>query len=367
MKADRSGGKLALIAVMAFAAALAGCDQFVLYSKFTPPPLLPLTIKPGTATVEVASTFTFVASGGVSPYRFGIAAGGGTIGQTSGLYTAPSAPGSVAITVTDGAGVTSVASVTIAAASAALVISPVGLTITVNKSYQFSATGGAPPYTFSIYSGSASGSVTAGGLFTATSTAGAAVVRVTDAAGTPSDASVSVVSGGALAISPATPSVPEGGTLTFLGAGGTPPYTFSVSSGVGSVNAATGVYLAPSGTVGTSPATVAIKDSASPTPAILTTTIEIVPAAPSSLTATSPGVRKMQLTWQNNTAVATGIAVYRQGSTPGFTLLTTLPATATSYLDTGLTPNTLYTYYLIALDSIAGVNSGQSNQGYGID
>ena len=366
MKADRSVWKPALVAAIALAAVLAGCNQFVLYSKFSPPPALPLAIKPAVATVDVASTLDFVASGGVSPYSYGIAAGGGTIGQATGVYTAPNTAGSAAITVTDGSGATSVASVTVAAASAALLISPTSLTITINVTYQFTATGGVTPYTFSLYSGSASGSVTASGLFTATSTAGTALVRVTDAAGSTSDATVSVVSGGSLAISPATPSVAEGGTITFVGAGGTPLYTFSVFSGVGAIGATSGLYTAPSGTVGINVATVQIRDSVS---AIATTTVDIVPATPSNLAAVSPAVRQMQLTWQNNTTVATGIQIWRQGGTPGFTLLTTLPATATSYLDTGLTPNTLYSYYLIAVDTTVSpnVSSADSNQAYGID
>lgn len=47
-----------------------------------------------------------------------------------------------------------------------------------------------------------------------------------------------------LTIFPTTVSLNQGGTVTFLAAGGTGPYVFSMVSGNGTVDASTGVYLA---------------------------------------------------------------------------------------------------------------------------
>jgi hypothetical protein len=91
----------------------------------------------------------------------------------------------------------------------------------------FTATGGAPPYGYSVVSGS--GSIDAvSGTFTANA-AGTDIVRVADSKGSTSDAAVTVTpSGASLQIAPPIVSVLVGGTVTFYVSGGTPPYTFSV-------------------------------------------------------------------------------------------------------------------------------------------
>jgi hypothetical protein len=52
--------------------------------------------------------------------------------------------------------------------------------------------------------------------------------------------------GESLAISPVSVTVMVSQTCTFTATGGTPPYTFSVVSGSGTIDAKTGVYTAPS-------------------------------------------------------------------------------------------------------------------------
>ncbi len=48
-----------------------------------------------------------------------------------------------------------------------------------------------------------------------------------------------------LAISPASTTVSSNGTIQFSASGGVPPYTFSILSGVGSINSSSGLYTAP--------------------------------------------------------------------------------------------------------------------------
>ncbi len=62
-----------------------------------------LAISPTTANVNVTKTKTFIASGGTAPYIFSIVSGLGSIGASSGIYTAATSPGPVVIKVTDSA------------------------------------------------------------------------------------------------------------------------------------------------------------------------------------------------------------------------------------------------------------------------
>jgi hypothetical protein len=68
------------------------------------------------------------------------------------------------------------------------------------------------------------------------------------------------------------------------------------------------------------------------------------PAAPAGLTATATGVDRISLSW-SAVAGAVEYRVYRAASAGGpFTLLTTIAAPTTAWLDTGLTPGTPYFY-----------------------
>ncbi len=62
-----------------------------------------LSISPTTADVNANRTQTFVASGGTGPYTFSMVSGVGSIGSSSGIYTAPNSPGTAVIQVTDSA------------------------------------------------------------------------------------------------------------------------------------------------------------------------------------------------------------------------------------------------------------------------
>jgi len=158
-----------------------------------------------------------------------------------------------------------------------LQISPAAVSVAEGGTLTFTATGGKPPYSFARVSGT--GSIDAGtGLYTAPPTAGSETVRVTDSKGRRSDAAITVTtSGGMLAISPDAVSMGPGGSLSFIATGGTAPYTFSLTaSGSGSplINdgGIPGAYVAGAST-GTD--TIQVQDSALPTAATATATVNV--------------------------------------------------------------------------------------------
>ena len=198
-----------------------------------------LTISPTSQTTFINSTISFSGSGGVTPYSFSLVSGAGSINISTGLYTAPAANGSAVVHVTDALGNTASATVTV---TSPLSLSPATVTLAVNNTTTFAAVGGTGPFTYAIQSGT--GTVNAStGVFTAPATSGSAVVRVTDSLGATDTSSVTV--NPALTISPTSQTIFVNGTVSFSQAGGVAPYTFSVFSGTGSVNATTGLYTAP--------------------------------------------------------------------------------------------------------------------------
>jgi hypothetical protein len=132
-----------------------------------------------------------------------------------------------------------------------LAISPALVTVAPAGNVIFSAAGGQPPYSFSLFAGS--GSIDAGtGLYTAPGSAGSATVRVADAQAAHADAAVNInAAGGPLAISPVSVTMGPGGSLTFVASGGSGPYTFSLApsgSGSPSLNSSSGAYTAGAST-----------------------------------------------------------------------------------------------------------------------
>jgi chitodextrinase len=79
------------------------------------------------------------------------------------------------------------------------------------------------------------------------------------------------------------------------------------------------------------------------------------PPAPTGLTATPTSSSQVDLNWSpaGGSGAAAGYRIYRNGSLVGST-------TATSYMDTGVTPGTTYTYAVTAYNA-AGSVSGPSN------
>jgi len=105
--------------------------------------------------------------------------------------------------------------------------------IYVNTEFQFSASGGNPPYTYSLASGP--GSTSSKGLYLSpASSPGSAVIRVTDALGKTSDALITVDE--ELVISPATKKLNISSNFQFVVTGGNPPYNYLIASGAGSIS-----------------------------------------------------------------------------------------------------------------------------------
>ncbi|MGZ3775551.1 MAG: Lcl domain-containing protein [Pseudobdellovibrionaceae bacterium] len=196
-----------------------------------------LSLLPTTAAVSVNAEKVFSASGGVPPYTYSKQSGSGSI-SSSGLYTAPASNGTAILLVTDARGNTATASVTI---HDALTIVPTTKTLSAGEAFTFNAVGGTSPYIFSLVSGS--GSINSStGLYIAPGAAGLATVRVEDALGNHNDALITILN--PLSITPPSISLIKNGVITFTASGGTGPYTYSVISGEGSVNATSGAFSA---------------------------------------------------------------------------------------------------------------------------
>ncbi len=213
-----------------------GIAPSILDGVITPVPDSVL-ITPNAVTLAVGNSQTFVASGGSGSFTYSIVSGNGSVAITTGVFTAPGAPGTTVVRAIDGSNYADAIVTTVAA----LQISPTSQSLSLGGTQTFTTTGGVPPITFSLVSGA--GSINASsGLFTAAMSPGSSSVRATDSMGNTSTATVNVFS--ALGISPSSITLAVNNTTTFSAAGGSSPYTFSILSGSGVINASTGVYTA---------------------------------------------------------------------------------------------------------------------------
>lgn len=205
------------------------------------------------ATLGQNYSFTLTASGGAPPYRWTAAGGvppGLTLDVAKGVFSGiPTAAGtfSFAVQVTDGAQAGASANLTLRVVPAPLTIStapPIFTgTLGIPYSQPFSASGGVPPYTWSILSGSTGGlslDSAAGALGGKPAIAGTFdfTLQVSDAAGATTSRSFSLTVSPPVLTLLASASLPAGAVgssynqkLPLSAVGGTPPYHWNVVNG----------------------------------------------------------------------------------------------------------------------------------------
>jgi len=354
-----------VVAALAALVLSLSCSEFVLYDLFKGPVNAgtepqPLSLRPAVAAVYVQRTLNFVAEGGSPAYTYRIkpGCGAGAIDPITGVYTAPGAASTDTIEAWD-LDSTVVEAEVMVVEPAVLQIAPASATISSGAAYQFSSQGGLPPLVYSLVSGG--GAVDgATGLYSSSAYVGGATVRVADSRGQTSDATISVVAAGTLAITPCNPVVEEGGTLTFSGQGGSPPYSLSLVGGSPCGTLASGVYTAGS-VVGPSD-TVRIADS---TATQVDTLVTVLPARPQQLIAdgSGGGPKDIVLSWVDASSSEDGFRIERkiQGEA-SFSTVVMVGSGATSYTDSGLAPNVLYVYRVVAYDG--AYESPASNEAY---
>lgn len=200
--------------------------------------------------VGTAYSQTFSASGGRAPYTWASSAlpGGLQLGSSTGTLSGlPTVSGNFSFTVqaTDSSGALAQSNLTLAISPQALAINTVSPLFvgTVGSAYsqQFSASGGVPPYTWSISGGQVPGLAlnTATGALSGTPTAAgnySFTIGVKDSAGTSLSGPFTLqVNTPALVITTAA-ALPAGTvgiaySQTIAATGGTPPYRWGIASG----------------------------------------------------------------------------------------------------------------------------------------
>jgi hypothetical protein len=269
---------------------------FTINAAPTPPPT-PISITgsslPG-AAVGKAYSATLTASGGTPPYTWSVASGqlptGLALSTSGNISGTPSAAGSFAFVAQVKDSATSPQTTTQSETIAVAAPPPTPLSITVStlpgatmgKAYSatLTASGGTPPYTWSVASGQLPTGLTLSTSGTISGTPSAAgsfafVAQVKDSATSPQTATQSETI--AVAAPPPTPisitvstlpdaTVGTAYTATLTATGGTPPYTWTLASG----QLPPGLALSTSGNISGTPSAAGtfifspqVKDSAS--------------------------------------------------------------------------------------------------------
>jgi len=157
-------------------------------------PVVAVTVSPNAASVVINATQQFTATvTGSSNTAVTWSATGGSV-SASGLFTAPSATGSVTVKATSVADNTKSASATVTVTTAPVVvvaISPTSASILTNGTQQFTATVTGSSNKAVTWSATG-GSVSSGGLYTAPNTAGSFTVNATSVADNTKSASATV-------------------------------------------------------------------------------------------------------------------------------------------------------------------------------
>lgn len=203
-------------------------------------------IAPAAPSTAPRGILSFTASGGSGAgftWSLLTGASGGSI-TAGGGYTAGAIGGVTdAVQVTDSIGNRATRSISV---TAGLSISPAAASTSPKGNVGFTAAGGSGVgLTWSLANNASGATISSAGSYSAGSTGGVVdVVRVMDSLGNSATSSISV--GGGIALSPASPSTPPRGGLTFSAAGGSGggfSWSIPTNASGGSITAA-GIYTA---------------------------------------------------------------------------------------------------------------------------
>ncbi len=262
-------------------------------------PLVIATTMLATGVVGSAYAATLLATGGLAPVSWSLSAGslpaGVSLSSSGSLTGTPTESGTFTFTVTatdaSADSLTATAMLRLTTLPALVITTsdlPDGLVASA-YSATVNATGGLKPYTWALTGGAlpAGLMLSASGTISGTPTAsGNALVQltVTDAGGQSKTVTYSFFINGAgtLTITSGPPPAVLAGTpysATATVAGGTPPYTWSISSGAlpaGLALSSTGVISGTTSNAGTFAFTLAVIDSTMPTPVLATQSTQLV-------------------------------------------------------------------------------------------
>jgi len=139
----------AALIMLGLGVVLSGCGDISLSQILENQEPGELGITPKTATISEGSSIEIRGKGGFTPYTFSVTAGSIDEIEAITYYTAPNSPEVVTITVIDG--FSSEATATIQVVSSTGLSFPEAMTIEIGENTGFViATGGTPPYTFSL-------------------------------------------------------------------------------------------------------------------------------------------------------------------------------------------------------------------------
>ena len=268
--------------------------SIVVAAVVTPPVTISTSSLPG-GTVNSAYSSTLAAAGGTTPYSWSLSAGslpaGLNLSSNGVISGTPTASGTVSFTVrvADSSAPAKTATANLSIAVAAVVTPPVTISTsslpggTVNSAYSstLAAAGGTTPYSWSLSGGSlpAGLNLSSGGVISGTPTASGTAsftVRVADSSAPAKTATANLSIVVAAAVTPVTISTSSlpGGTVnsgyssTLAAAGGTTPYSWSLSAGslpAGLTLSGSGVISGTPTAAGTSSFTIKVTDSGSQT------------------------------------------------------------------------------------------------------
>lgn len=222
--------------------------------------LVPMT---PTVSVTPRGTTTVGATGGAGSYVYQLTSNGsgGSIDPNTGVYTAGGQPLSTdVVTITDGNGAITTVVINVGAGVALVPASPAA---PPRGTIAFGATGGSGTgYIYTLAMNASGGTLDpATGAYVAGPTGDVAdVVSVRDSLGNTGQVTIAV--GGHLVVNPSTPSAAPRQTITFVAAGGSNAgyvYTLDTNGSGGTIDAATGIYVA--GVAGNTSDVVTVTDS----------------------------------------------------------------------------------------------------------